>query len=58
MAISGFGNNEEKKDKVTDSNQNENYKHVVKLFGIPVHWVNRSHGWSTTKFKQAIADTL
>ena len=26
--------------------------------GIPVHWVNRSHGWSTTKFKQAIADTL
>jgi len=26
--------------------------------GIPVHWINRSHGWSTTKFKQAIADSL
>ena len=26
--------------------------------GIPVHWINRSHGWSTTKFKQAIADTV
>jgi len=25
---------------------------------IPVHWINRSHGWSTTKFKQAIADSL
>lgn len=26
--------------------------------GIPVEWVNRDHGWSTTKFKQAIADSL
>ena len=26
--------------------------------GIPVHWIDRSHGWSTTKFKQAIADSL
>jgi len=26
--------------------------------GIPVHWINRSHGWSTTKFKQAIADSI
>lgn len=26
--------------------------------GIPVHWISRSHGWSTTKFKQAIADSL
>jgi glycerol-3-phosphate cytidylyltransferase len=25
---------------------------------IPVHWINRSHGWSTTKFKQAIADSI
>lgn len=25
---------------------------------IPIHWINRSHGWSTTKFKQAIADSL
>ncbi|MDB0041451.1 adenylyltransferase/cytidyltransferase family protein [bacterium] len=26
--------------------------------GIPVKWIDRSHGWSTTKYKQAIADTL
>ena len=26
--------------------------------GIPIHWISRSHGWSTTKFKQAIADSL
>jgi len=26
--------------------------------GIPVHWLDRSHGWSTTKFKQAIADSI
>jgi len=26
--------------------------------GIPVKWVDRSHKWSTTKYKQAIADTL
>lgn len=26
--------------------------------GIPVEWINRDHGWSTTKFKQAIADSL
>lgn len=26
--------------------------------GIPVKWIDRSHGWSTTKFKQTIADTL
>ena len=25
---------------------------------IPVHWISRSHGWSTTKFKKAIADSL
>lgn len=25
---------------------------------IPIHWIDRSHGWSTTKFKQAIADSL
>ena len=25
---------------------------------IPVHWIDRSHGWSTTKFKQAIANSL
>ena len=26
--------------------------------GIPIHYINRSHGWSTTKFKHMIADTL
>ena len=26
--------------------------------GIPVHWVTRNHGWSTTKFKKAIADSI
>ena len=26
--------------------------------GILIHWIDRSHGWSTTKFKQAIADSL
>jgi len=23
---------------------------------IPIHWINRDHGWSTTKFKQLIHD--
>jgi len=26
--------------------------------GIPVKWVDRSHKWSTTKYKQAIAETI
>lgn len=26
-----------------------------KELSIPIHWVNRSHGWSTTEFKQKIA---
>ncbi|MGB0366353.1 MAG: adenylyltransferase/cytidyltransferase family protein [Flavobacteriaceae bacterium] len=26
--------------------------------GIPVHFVNRDHGWSTTKFKNIIAESL
>ena len=26
--------------------------------GIPVKWIDRSHGWSTTKYKQAISDSL
>lgn len=25
---------------------------------IEIHYINRSHGWSTTKFKQQIADSL
>ena len=29
-----------------------------KELDIPVKWVDRSHKWSTTKYKQAIADTL
>lgn len=26
--------------------------------GIPVHYFNRSHGWSTTKFKTAISNSI
>ena len=26
--------------------------------GIPVHFVSRDHGWSTTKFKNIIAESL
>jgi len=25
---------------------------------IPIHFINRDHGWSTTKFKQQIAESL
>ena len=25
---------------------------------IPIHYLNRSHGWSTTKFKKLIAESL
>jgi glycerol-3-phosphate cytidylyltransferase len=25
---------------------------------IPIHYLNRDHGWSTTKYKQLIADSL
>lgn len=25
---------------------------------IPIHYLDRSHGWSTTKFKQLIADSI
>jgi glycerol-3-phosphate cytidylyltransferase len=26
--------------------------------GIHIHWISRSHGWSTTKFKKLIGETL
>lgn len=26
--------------------------------GIPIHYLNRDHGWSTTKYKQLIAQSL
>ena len=29
-----------------------------KEIGTLIHWINRSHGWSTTKFKQEIAYSL
>jgi len=29
-----------------------------KELGIQIHWINRSHGWSTTKFKKAIAESI
>ena len=25
---------------------------------IPIHYLDRSHGWSTTKFKKMIADSV
>ena len=25
---------------------------------VPIHYLNRDHGWSTTKYKQLIADSL
>ena len=25
---------------------------------IDIHYISRSHGWSTTKFKKLIADTI
>ena len=25
---------------------------------IPIHYLDRSHGWSTTKFKKLIVETL
>ena len=33
-------------------------EYTGKDLGIPVKWVDRSHGWSTTKFKQAISDSI
>jgi glycerol-3-phosphate cytidylyltransferase len=29
-----------------------------KDLGIPIHWISRNHGWSTTKFKKLIADSV
>lgn len=29
-----------------------------KDLGILIHWIDRSHGWSTTKFKNLISDTI
>jgi glycerol-3-phosphate cytidylyltransferase len=26
--------------------------------GIPIHWIKRDHGWSTTKFKTLIAQSI
>lgn len=33
-------------------------EYTGKDLGINIEWIDRSHGWSTTKFKQAIADSL
>lgn len=35
---------------------NKNY--TGKEIGTLIHWIDRSHGWSTTKFKEAIANTI
>ena len=39
----------------------EDYKdkdYTGKDLEIPVHWIGRDHGWSTTKFKKLIAETV
>ena len=39
----------------------EDYKdkdYTGKDLNIPVHWIGRDHGWSTTKFKKLIAETV
>jgi glycerol-3-phosphate cytidylyltransferase len=39
----------------------EDYKnkdYTGKDLNIPVHWINRDHGWSTTKFKKKIASSI
>jgi hypothetical protein len=30
---------------------------IIKI-NIPIHWVDRDHGWSTTKFKTLIAKQI
>jgi len=36
--------------------QNKDY--TGKDLNIPVHWINRDHGWSTTKFKNKIYNSI
>jgi len=36
----------------------KNKKFTGDDLNIPIHYLDRSHGWSTTKFKQLIAQTL
>ena len=36
--------------------KNKNY--TGKDLNIPVHWINRNHGWSTTKFKNKIYNSV
>jgi glycerol-3-phosphate cytidylyltransferase len=39
----------------------EDYKnkdYTGKNLNIPVHWIGRNHGWSTTKFKKKIANSI
>ena len=34
----------------------EDYKDTGKDLNIPVHWIGRDHGWSTTRFKLQITN--
>jgi len=39
----------------------EDYKdknYTGKDLNIPIHWINRDHGWSTTKFKTKIYNSI
>ena len=29
-----------------------------KELNIPIHYLNRSHGWSTTKYKKLLSETI
>jgi glycerol-3-phosphate cytidylyltransferase len=35
-----------------------NKEFTGKYLGIPIHYLDRSHGWSTTKFKNLIAQSI
>ena len=43
MSIAGFGSGNDQKEKHTDSNSHENYKHVIKLFGVPLYVSTKTH---------------
>jgi glycerol-3-phosphate cytidylyltransferase len=33
-------------------------KYTGKELGIPIHWIERNHGWSSTKYKKLIVESL
>ena len=50
-----------KKEKIDIRFLGDDYKDKVFTgddLGIPIHYLDRSHGWSTTKFKKMIAESV